>query len=196
MNRTAAIFTGFIVLLCMLLSVSCTRGPICSAENSEQLGTSYALANFYPNDFVNYINKNKDILQSKAFRRCLLALKDAYYSKALNAPSRNAVYEQSSEIATRAGAPEMGEQVAEGILQGQGNPAMIAVALEQLALVIDGEQAYESTLLYAAAAQQQYLREVWIQVGGENDMPGFMTYFSKLMYEITVWYMANVASSM
>lgn len=192
-----------ILVLCILIVSSvCHPGPSlgqgspCDATTSEQLGTVYALALFYPERFVNYVEQEGAALSSSSFRRCIEGVRNAFSIAAINMPSNQEIYERSMSIASRAGAPHLGPEVARNIMQSQGNYALVAEALAQLSRVLGGELAYKSTSMYETAIQLQSLRQLYELLGAEDELPGFWDAYMEILFEVTRSVMESVARSM
>lgn len=173
-----------ILVLCILIvssvchpGLSLGQGSPCDATKSEQLGTVYALALFYPERFVNYVEQEGAALSSSSFRRCIEGVRNAFSIAAINMPSSREIEEKSMDIASRAGAPRLGPEVARNIIQSQGNYALVAEALAQLSRVLAGELAYEHTIMYQNVVQRQGLKQLWILSGAEDELPSYWDAF-------------------
>lgn len=191
-----------ILVLCILIVSSvCHPGPSlgqespCDATKSEQLATAYALALFYPERFVNYVEQEGAALSSSSFRRCIEGVRNAFSIAAINMPSSQEIHERSMSIASRAGAPHFGPEVARNIMQSQGNYALVAEALAQLSRVLGGELAYEDTIMYQNVVQREYLGQLYELLGGEAELPGFWDRYTQISFEVTRSVMESVARS-
>lgn len=188
------------ITLCILIvsfvchpSTSIGQSSPCNVVNSERLATAYALAFFYPDHFVSYVQQERATLSSSPFRRCIEAVRNAYSAAGINHPSSQEVYARSMDVASRAGAPELGPQVADSTTRTQGNPAVVGIVLDQLSKVLAGELPYEFTLMYQDARQRQVLEEACRMSGGEALIPGGCSANTRIMFEVARWYMEFVA---
>lgn len=169
------------------------KGVGCDAESSERLGTSFALAVFYPDRFASYVDKEKGNFGTASFRKCLGGLVKALEHEGLNTPSGQDIESRAMSVASRAGAPELGPKVAEDWKATQGNPSVLALLMRQLSNVLTGEKAYEDTLLYQDARQRQSLGELLEVVGGEAEMGSFWEHYIAISYDLTRWYVESLA---
>jgi hypothetical protein len=191
------------VVLCIsVASFVCQPGILlgselpCDAAMGKQLGIVYALAVLDPEQFVRYVQQEKDTLASTSFRRCIKAVADAVLAAALNMPSSQERYERAMDIASRAGVPELGPKVADDMTKTQGNSALVALALTQLSQVLGGELAYESSILYECAGVVQVMSQSWVIGGGEDVMPGFWSKYLQMLFELTRWQVEWLAGSL
>jgi len=192
-------FKNIVVLYILVVSFvchpSCSKdsGSPCNAAMSKQLGNVYALALFYPERFVNYEQQERAALSSSSFRRCLEDVANALSAAAVNMPSRQETYERAMDIASRAGAPQLGPKVTEEMMKNQGNYALVAEALTQLSKVLGGELAYESTIMYETAITFGSLSNLWKVLGAEAELPGFWKKYTQILFELTRWQIERVA---
>jgi len=156
-----------------------------------QLARVYSLAVAYPNDVPGYVAENNVALKaectddsfSKFFVKRLRA-------RALSGPAPDVVYDEAMQIASMAGAPELGQQLANDFLKDRTDMMLLAGYLEDLigaipALIRGNVKSYQRTSLYGAMVF------VW-QSAASLVLPGYLQKLQQMAFELNEWYVNNL----
>ncbi len=143
-----------------------------------------------PDRFREYVEEHEAALVKPTFRRCLVAVASAFQAAQAAVIPSGEIEERSKDIAGRAGAPELGEKVAEQWSQTQGSPAVVAVGILTLGEILAGRVEYEQTFLYQLAAQQEQLQQTFVLFGGN---PAFWEQYNEQTLEASRKWLEGVA---
>ncbi len=152
-----------------------------------QLARLYSIAVADPDGVPSYVAANGPAFESEctgnSFGRIFI---EQLRTRALDGPTPDAVYDEAMQIASLAGAPQLGQQLAEDLMKDRTDLMLLAGYLEDLIRVIPAllqgdENPYRRTSLYAAMAF------VWQNVS-ELVQPSFLQQLRQMTFELNEWY--------
>jgi hypothetical protein len=159
--------------------------------NGGQLARAYSIAVAYPENVPGYISENKTPMEAEyaqgSFGRYFI---DCLRQRAISSPDPGDVNEHAMEIASRAGAPQLGPQLAQDFLRERTDMMLLAGYLEDIIGVIPSilqgnTNSYHSTTLYSA------MRYVWQSAAGLVQ-PDFLQRLRQMTFELNEWYVDNL----
>lgn len=152
-----------------------------------QLARIYSLAVAYPDDVPGYVAANSATLHPEcadnSFGRFFI---QRLRARALSGPAPDNVYHEAMQIASIAGAPELGQQLANDFMNERTDMMLLAGYLEDLigvipALLKGKSNSYQRTSLYST------MRFVW-QNAASLVLPGFIQKLQKMTFDLNEWY--------
>jgi hypothetical protein len=155
--------------------------------NGAHLARVYSLAVAYPDDVPGHVAENRVSLEPEcmdnSFGRFFI---ERLRARALSGPNPDAVYNQAMQIASMAGAPQLGQQVANDFLKDRTDMLLLAGYLEDLisaipAIFEGNTNAYQRTSLYGAMVF------VWQSADGLV-LPDFLQKLRQMAFELNEWY--------
>ncbi len=155
------------------------------------LARVYSLAVAYPDDVPGYVAENGEILKSEGTDNSFgIFFIKRLRARALSGPARDDVYNEAMQISSMAGAPELGQQLANEFMQGRTDMMLLARYLEDLigvipALVQGNANSYQGTSLYGA------MGFVWQSAAGLMP-PGLLQKLQKMTFELNEWYVNSL----
>ncbi|MFQ5662663.1 MAG: hypothetical protein ACE5HL_02390 [Terriglobia bacterium] len=167
-----------------------TRRAICSDSTVNGIATAYAGAAAYPESFPNWALQNKAALESQEFRTCLERFAEQLTMAALSAPSSSDIYAKSMDIATAAGAPELGPKVAEGMAQNSADLLRLANQLRQLLAFLP--DVLNGDLTSFEQSDFQLMALAWRMSHGQLG-PEYTRRLQKLTFDLSYWYVSVLA---
>ncbi len=169
---------------------SSTRMATCSDNTKDWIATAYAGAVSYPENFPKWALQNKAALDSPQFKSCLEHFASQLTAAALSAPPYNDIYSRSMDIATDAGAPELGQKVAQDMAKTSGDLLQLASTLRQLMVCLSGIFNGDSTKW--EQSNFQAMAFVWRmseqQLGTQDTQR-----LQKISFELHRWYLSTLA---
>lgn len=159
--------------------------------NGGQLARAYSIAVAYPDNVPGYISENKTPMEAEfaqgSFGRYFI---DRLRQRALSGPDPGDVNEHAMEIASRAGAPQLGPQLAQEFLKERTDMMLLACYLEDIigvipAILQGNTNSYQRTTLYSA------MRFVWQSAAGLV-LPEFLQTLRQMTFELNEWYVDNL----
>ena len=156
-----------------------------------QLARVYSLAVAYPDDVPGYVSENGNVLQGECTDDCFgRFFVDRLRARALSGPAPDDVYQQAMQIASQAGAPQLGQQLASEFMKERTDMMLLARYLEDIigvipAILQGNVNSYQRTSLYGA------MRFVWQSAAGLV-LPGLLHKLQKMAFELNEWYVNSV----
>jgi len=159
--------------------------------NGGHLARVYSLAVAYPDNVPGYISENKVTMEAEctegSFGRFLV---DCLRERALSGPSPSDVSSRAMDIAARAGAPQLGPQLAQEFLRERTDMMLLARYLENIIEVIPdilkgNVRSYQQTKIYSA------MQFVW-ESAASLVLPEFLQALQKMTFELNEWYVNNL----
>ena len=156
-----------------------------------QLARVYSIAVAYPDSVPNYMSENKTPMEAEcaegSFGRFFI---DCLRQQALSGPAPNEVNERAMDIAARAGAPQLGPQLAEEFMKERTDMMLLASYLEDIIGVIPdilqgNTNSYQGTTLCSA------MQFVWQSAAGLVQ-PEFLQTLRQMTFELNEWYVDNL----
>ncbi len=157
----------------------------CTKETWLQIAELYAQAVCYPDQFPDFVERSKDqYAPGGPWQKCGEQLGKALMNMAAPLGDRREIEERAYSVAAGAGAPELGGQVADSMVQSAGSPAVMGLyllVLIQSAVQIQGG----NTAYYAATDLYQISSQAWrLMAFGMG--PEQMEKFRKVIHDVTV----------
>jgi len=156
-----------------------------------QLARVYSIAVAYPDNVPNYISENKTPMEAEcaegSFGRFFI---DLLRQRAISGPSPDEVNDRAMEIASIAGAPQLGPQLAQEFLKERTDMMLLASYLEDIIGVIPdilqgNTNSYQRTTLCSA------MQFVWQSAAGLVQ-PEFLQALRQMTFELNEWYVDNL----
>lgn len=145
--------TLLVLVLCFPPAVS--SGAVkCEPETWELIASISAMMSAYPDDLPQYVDKNKASLGERSpFRDCLHHLIKQLDEKALANPPRKEIVKASAEIASKHGRPDLGDRVAEDLMENRQELFKVSQYLNNTAnavsiLLFDDLERYRHVAFY------------------------------------------------
>jgi hypothetical protein len=178
------------VPFCLL---GCGSGTTWSNDTKDLIATAYAGAFSYPEKFPDWAGQNKSALASEQFRTCLDHMANQLTRAALSAPSYDDVYSRSMDIASRAGAPELGSKVAEDMSKTSGDLLQLAALLRQLMTCIESGVNDDWTRF----SQSDFQAMAYVLGMSEQQLGSDYTRrLREVSFELHRWYLLSLAGQM
>lgn len=130
------------------------HGNNCDADAGRRIAHAYALAISYPDSLPQFVQQNKEFFHEDGPSiQCGRALVDGLRKSALSMPSPGDIRAQAMDVATRAGAPEMGPKVGDDMVATSLDMLRLASFVEELAntcpqLAAGDAKPYHDTSIY------------------------------------------------
>ena len=120
----------FILLVC---SASEKHSSPCTDDAGALMAIVYSIAVSYPDDLPRWVQENSALFTANdRWRDCCRVLITQLRARALSGPSNQSVNEHAADIAGRAGRPDLGPKIAEGMMEGRLDMFQLANWLEML----------------------------------------------------------------
>ena len=159
--------------------------------NGGQLARAYSIAVVYPDKVPGYISENKTLMEAEcaegSFGRYFI---DRLRQRAIICPPPDEVNERAMQIASIAGAPQLGTQLAQEFLKERTDLMLLASYLGDIIGVIPdilqgSTNSYQHTTLYST------MRFVWQNAAGLVLLE-FLQTLQQMTFELNEWYVDNL----
>ncbi|MCH8978628.1 MAG: hypothetical protein IH945_05220 [Armatimonadetes bacterium] len=176
-------------------SKSDAQTHVCNAETLELIGTAYAIASAYPFDFPAFVEENSDwFAEDGKYLDCTNHVAAALMTAGFSSYDPDATREHAYNIASDAGAPQFGPQVADSINSLSADLVRLSTALTELSesvtfLLRGDSQHYEQSYLFTVTSLLWNTLDA-ASTGYDPLMtPQDVSILRQLMYDMTVWYL-------
>lgn len=166
----------------------------CNQETWNDLAKGYTLAITSPEDFINFVQDNKEKFQTDTpFHKCTIKLGTAIMESAIKKVSVSDIRESAYNIASDAGRPELAEPVINQVIKNQADFYRYGEALVMTSKVIEeilngNKDAYFKSELYVFC-------QIWKMV--ENTFGQSLSKdLSIVVLKINEWYIRELANQM
>jgi len=186
----------FVIILLVLVAkfAFCGSGKPskCDQDTWQLVAEMYGVAIAYPNDFPNFIKNNNDkYAPGGQWQECAERLASQLYLSALSSFSPNQIEEHAMDVASRAGAPELGPKVAESMMSTSLDMARLASNLSSLTKSVSEIQkgnlyAYQNTEIYFLSSI------LWSAMQGLFT-PEEIKSYQQIYYELSIWMILQYA---
>ena len=159
--------------------------------NGGQLARAYSIAVAYPDNVPGYISENKTPMEAEcaqgSFGRYFI---DCLRQRAISGPAPDEVNERAMEIASLAGAPQLGPQLAQELLKARTDMMLLASYLEDIIgvapdILQGNTTSFQRTTLCSA------MNVVWQSAAGLV-LPEFLQTLRQMTFELNEWYVNNL----
>ena len=180
-----------VFLLCFPSAVS--FGAVkCDPGTWERIAIISAMMSAYPDELPQYVDKNKALLgETSPFSNCLNHLIKQLNEKNLANPPRKEIVKASVEIAAKHGRPDLGERVAEDLMENRQDLVKVSQYLNNtsdsvLILLSDDLERYRHMSFYQQNAFTWHSMRALFQ-------PDDVVAVQKITNDLNVWYFGTLS---
>jgi hypothetical protein len=180
------------VLLLCFLPVASFGAVKCDPDAFERIAIVAAMMAVYPDELPKYVAKNKALLgEQSSFNICLNHFIKQLSEKDLAKPSRKEIVKTSMEIAAKHGRSDLGERVAEDLMENRQDTLKVSQYLNNtanavLTLLSDDLEQYRHTAFYQQNAYTWHsMRDLF--------QPDDVAALQKITNDLNVWYFTTLS---
>ena len=176
--------------LCLLPVVSFSAAK-CDPDTCERIAITAAMMSAYPDELPNYVDKNKAFWgEQSPFDVCLSHLVKQLAAKEAVQPSHKEIVKASMEIAVKYSRPDLGERVAEDLMESRQDLLTVSQYLNNTAnavtiLLSDDLERYRHTAFYQQNAFTWHSMNALFQ-------PDDVVAIQKITNDLNVWYFTTL----
>jgi hypothetical protein len=180
-----------VLLLCFPPAVS-FGATKCDPDTDKRIAIIAAMMSAYPDELPKYVDKNKALLgEQSSFNICLNHLIKQLAEKDLAKPSDKEIVKASMEIAAKHGRSDLGERVAEDLMENRQDRQKVSQYLNNTAnaistLLSNDLERYRHTAFYQQNAFTWHsMRDLF--------QPDDVVAVQKITNDLNVWYFATLS---
>lgn len=166
----------------------------CDSAYKGAISALYAVAMTNPDDFPNFVNKNRDFLfNNSQLRSCFERFATALRVGALAGPSVNDIQEEAYDMANKSGAPEMGDALYKQMLETKSDMLTLARHLNSLSESIQeickgNLSTYHNSEVYKLSTfMWSAMKDAW------GWQPGAVDKWRRTFFNMYDWYIGQLA---
>ncbi len=183
--------TILVLFLCFPPAVSLGAAK-CDPDTWKRVAIISAMMSAYPDNLPQYVDKNKALLGEKSpFSSCVSHLVKQLNEKNLANPPRKEIVKASVEIASKYGRPDLGERVAEDLMDNRQDLIKVSQYLNNtsdavLILLSDDLERYRHMAFYQQNAFTWHSMRALFQ-------PNDVVAVQKITNDLNVWYFGTLS---
>jgi hypothetical protein len=183
------------VLILCACSGNGAEANVCNGDAGVGIARAYAIAISYPDSLPQFVKNNPDLFRENGPSIiCGRTLVTELRKAVLKGPDIESIKGHAMDVATRAGAPELGPKLGEDMAKGSADVMQLAFWLEELvntipSLLQDDPKPYSNTSIY------QYSKFMWTFSEGLL-LPDDLKRFRDMMQEANEWIVTSLSTAL